>query len=471
MRKLKNKLRWRNILFVALLIKLIYWIFRWCGPFKGKKGFKIDDKLEANAIPGQLIVMRKEGITKAQFDQWKQESLGSLNIQFVKVCGNCDDTLELWQGDEDDVLTFIQGVEKIATGGQSSGSSSVEGGGETPIAYFCLNFVVDVPERFLDPCIRDSYKYDEGREVTPAPASGALVTIGVLDTGLSPSLKNVYTQPVTGSCITQGARGWNFVNDTDVTDDDNDIRHGSLVTKFIIDQSLKYRKQPINILPVKVHDKDGISNLFDILCAIAYASSCGVQLINASFGFYAKQKSDAPSLLRAFIDRYLVAKNILLIAAAGNLNAAEDSDFLAYSTGNPRDLDVHPFYPASFATEFEQVLAATTVRITEKNASSSPDQNFSDNAVEMGVVCDQTDTGGHFSFLHPFGTPVLIYGTSYAAPILTGIIAQHYTELLNAMPGGQFDKQLLLQKLRSLLLAESTAKLGLFVKDGNSCKK
>lgn len=471
MRKLKNKLRWRDILFVALLIKLIYWLFRWCRPSKGKKGFKIDDKLEANAIPGQLIVMRKEGITKAQFDKWKQENLRSLDIQFVKVCGNCDDTLELWQGDEDDVRTFIQGVEKIASGGQSSGSGSIEGGGETPIAYFCLNFVVDAPERFLDPCERDRYGYEEGKIEPPAPASGALVTIGVLDTGLSASLKNAYTQPVTGSCISQGERGWNFINDTDNTDDDNDIRHGSLVTKFIIDQALKYRKQPINILPVKVHDKDGKSNLFDVLCAIAYASSCNVQLINASFGFYAKQKSDAPSLLRAFVERYLVAKNILMIAAAGNLNSVEDSDFLAYSTGNPRDLDVHPFYPASFATEFEQVLAATTVRITAKTASSSPDQNFSDDVVDMGVECDQTDTGGHFSFRHPFGAPVLIYGSSYAAPILTGIIAQHYTELLSAMPGGQFDKPLLLQKLRSLLLAETNAKLSLFVKDGTSCKK
>ena len=467
MRKLKNGFRWRNIIFIALIIKLIYWLLRWYKPGK-KRGFNIDSKLEADFIPGQLIIMRKNDVSKAQFERWKQENLRPLNIEFVKVCGNCDDSLELWKGDN--VPLFIQGVEKVASGGQSSGST-VEGGGETPIAYFCLNFVVNTPERFLDECERDKYKFDEGRIEPPVPAPGALVTIGVLDTGLLSSLKNSYTQAVSGSCVDNGEKGWNFVDKNSNTADDNDIKHGSVVTKFIIDQALKYKKHPVNILPVKVHDSEGKSDLFSILCALAYAASCGVQLINASFGFYAKQKSDAPSLLKQFIEKHLTAKNILLIAAAGNQNTVEDSDFLAYSTGNPRDLDVHPFYPASFATAFEHVLAATTVRITTKSASSSPEQNFSDSAVEMGVVCDETDTGGHFSFRHPFGQAVLIYGTSYAAPILTGIIAQHYTELLNAMPGGRFDKQLLLQKLRSLLLTEANGKLASFVKDGTACKK
>ncbi|MBE7172736.1 MAG: S8/S53 family peptidase [Williamsia sp.] len=468
MGKLKNKFRWRDIVFIALLIKIIYWLFRWGKHNPGKKGFKIDEKLEADFLPGQLIIMRKEGVTKAQFEQWKQENLRSLNIEFVKVCGNCDNSLELWKGDN--VLVFIQGVEKIASGGQSSGST-VEGGGETPIAYFCLNFIVNTPESFLDECERDKYNFEEGRIEPPPPATGALVTIGILDTGVLSAIKNEYTKPVTGSCIDNGEKGWNFVDKNAITTDDNDIRHGSLVAKFVIDQALKYRNHPINILPVKVHDSEGKSDLFSILCGLAYASSCGAQVINASFGFYAKQKSGAPSLLQTFVEKHLVAKNILLIAAAGNQNVVEDSDFLAYSTGNPRDLDVHPFYPASFAAQFEHVLAATTVRITAKSASSSPEQNFSDNAVEMGVICDETDSGGHFSFRHPFGEQVLIYGSSYAAPILTGIIAQHYTELLNAMPGGQFDKTLLLQKLRSLLLTGTNGKLASFVKDGTSCKK
>jgi hypothetical protein len=267
-----------------------------------------------------------------------------------------------------------------------------------------------------------------------------------------------------------GERGWNFFNRTDVTDDDYPSRHGSAVTQFIIDQETRYRKRKTNILPVKIHNSHGKSDLFSILCGFAYAANSGATIINASFGFYATKGSGAPAILEQFVKKHLTANNILLVAAAGNLNSDE-------TAGGPvgddvRNLDYNPFFPASLSKTLENVLAVTTVSKEEKEVC--PTQNFSNRVVDVGVNCDKI-MPGDFRFESPLHFSNFIVGSSYATPIITGKIAQHHKELMDAMPlvagKKKIVKILLLQEMKRLGIINSDPEFTTYLKDGNWADK
>ena len=84
------------------------------------------------------------------------------------------------------------------------------------------------------------------------------------------------------------------------------------MTRFIANEVVKYGKNNLEILPVKIFDDNGSSDLFSILCALAYASQQHVNIINASFGYYESvyeidingnvtTKPTSPVLLSAFV--------------------------------------------------------------------------------------------------------------------------------------------------------------------------
>ncbi len=463
MRKFWTKPGWRDVFFLLIILKLLYWILRCCSRKKRKT-----DYFQAEVIRNQLIVLKKDDVTAEEFERWKTRNLRVRNIRFLKVCGNCDDSLELWEGDN--VPAFISGGGKLASGGSSSGDSGVQGGGEDEVAFYSYNIVIDLPEPEPDECELGRYRFGETRPGEQQGSEEAPIVVAVFDTGLLPELKNTHTQAIPENCISNGDKGWNFVDKSANTADDNGMRHGSIVTKFILDQADKYNKRRVNILPVKVHNQDGKGDLFSVLCAFAYAANCGAKIINASFGFYAQQKSEAPSLLREFVKKHIAGNNILLVAAAGNANLEADSDFLSHTRQNPRNLEEHPFYPACLSKEFSNVITVTTVSVTKPKATASPDQNFSNKAVNIGVNCDLVEKG-NYAFLHPFKNNTAIYGSSFATPIVTGILSQFYNELIAVMPGGQFDSDRLIHELDVLGLADGDARLESFIKDGSFCKK
>ena len=86
--------------------------------------------------------------------------------------------------------------------------------------------------------------------------------------------------------------GWNFANlstidgiGSDDVDDDNDDKHGSLVSQFIINAFKKSQKNYVCIMPLKTHSADGRGDLFGITCAIHFAMANGANMINASWGY------------------------------------------------------------------------------------------------------------------------------------------------------------------------------------------
>lgn len=414
------------------------------------------DRTNAPLIPNQLIIWKKPDVSNADFNQWRTTHLNQYpGLVVKKLCAHCDDSLELWEGDN--VSTFIS--EKVASAGGTSTGGGPNGGSDV-VACFSYNLIIDLPEPTA--CIPErkrDVKLPQRKVYADPP-----VTVAVFDTGLMPQIKGAYSATLP-SCMPGGGLGWNFAYKNNDTNDDYPSVHGSAVTKFITDQEDEYGLRKINILPVKIHNNQGKSDLFSVLCGFAYAANCGANIINASFGFYAAKNSPAPTILQQFVQKHLTGNKILLVAAAGNVNANQSIGL--NTTENIRNLDVHPFYPACLSKDFENVLAVTTVSKAEGKVS--PSQNFSATIVDVGVDADQV-TEGDYRFEDSLGRGILLVGSSYATPIITGKIAQHYKPLMDAMPAG-LNKSLLLGKMKSLGLLTPDPQFSPFVKDGNRSKK
>lgn len=415
------------------------------------------DRSNAKYIPNQMIVWKKDGVNDAEFARWKKDHLQKYpGLLANKLCANCDDSLELWEGDN--VSTFIS--EKVAGSSGSPAGGGVTGGGDA-VACFTYNLIIDLPQPAA--CI-PRWNDKDFRIAQRSVTNDKPIIVAVFDTGLMPVMKATYSG-VVQSCMPSGNNGWNFAYKSDVTNDDYPSVHGSTVTQFIIDQETKYQKRRIMILPVKVHNSSGKSDLFSVLCGFAYAAKCGAKIVNASFGFYSAKNTQAPTILTQFLKKHLTDNNILLIAAAGNVNA--DECIGRENEEAVRNLDLHPFFPACLSKDFENVIVVTTVSGDEGKVS--PSQNFSTAIVDIGVNCDQV-TEGDYRFQDPLGRDLFIVGSSYATPIITGKIAQHYDELTQGMASG-INKSSLLAKMLELNLIEEDARFDRHIKNGNCATK
>jgi len=255
--------------------------------------------------------------------------------------------------------------------------------------------------------------------VPPFNSNGEKITVAVFDTGIDPVITNTFTSDVE-SCQPGGKRGWNFARNNVTTTDDHNGRHGTVVSKFIIDQlRLNPGGNRINLLPVKIFQADGSSYLFDVLCGFAYAQKAGAKIINASFGFYYYER-EPPKILYEYVNRVLTANKILLVAAAGNRDEVEDrtaARCLRISGEQLRNQDYHYFYPGGLAKYLPNVFCVTTASDV-RDPSTSPSQNFSNNVVDIGVEADNPVT---YSFYHPFNITriEIVKGSSFAAPVFT----------------------------------------------------
>ena len=409
-----------------------------------------------------IIVWKNPGATQADFNQWKINHNLTSNKRIASACPFCDgdDPLELYAGVS--IQTLIQG----STGGGSgcTGTHCGPSGGGDDTAYFSYNLPMFLPNPTapvdsVDPNnkVLESYKKNYPLPTNINLASqdgfpGQPVTVAVFDTGIDTTLTNKYCSGLSSVCDERAVRGWNFNYGTPNTQDDYPHRHGSAVSKFIIDQVIQYSNQKINIIPVKIHDSLGRSSLYNVLCAIVYASKSNVNIINASFGFYWDDINTTPLLLGEFIKHYLTQKGILMVAAAGNAEEYDDTFALNHHLVPPsqlRNLDYHPFYPASFAgkTGYDNVIAVTTGEIVPAYGGISPFQNYSPDYVDVAVNCDinffvhPPSANTEFGFYDPLGRTIgtggqlIIAGSSYSTPIITGKIAAYYNTLTNGMVG------------------------------------
>src|SRR5581483_1893151 len=246
------------------------------------------------------------------------------------------------------------------------------------------------------------------------------ITVAIVDSGVD------YTQPELGGCtLTQVnnntcARitpGYNFVNYN--TNPDDDLGHGTHVAGTIgaitnNGVGMSGMDWNVKIMPVKSLDSQGVGEDDKLSEGIVYAAKNGANVINMSWG---GQEYAMPLLQRDALD-YAYARNVVLIAAAGNESSNIGGNF--YSG----------FYPAAYA----RVIA---VSATDQNDKLAPYSNYGQN---VDIAAPGGDLSHNIVSLKSSDSPPLgplvgsccvrLSGTSMAAPHVSGlaslILAKYY---------------------------------------------
>ncbi|MBX3239944.1 MAG: S8/S53 family peptidase [Chitinophagaceae bacterium] len=387
-------------LIIFFLLLLILWLLygnkikRTLVPAKDWEEYVMKDPAGAPAPEPhkQLVVYLKPGTQRRDFNRWIEDSLVTQGDVFIRyVCRSCDSTLFLFEGSG--VERFMMEKLLLSGGGVAKGGNGTrldpEPAGETNHLYYTSNVRIKAePPASAEADI----PLPEPPDFRESP-----VKVAVFDTGLD-TAKVPYRQfnASTDNCIPGAETGWNFMDNDNRWNDDYSGQHGTVVTRFLTNEVFNAARNGIELLPVKIFNSIGNSDFFSMLCAFAYASHQGVQLINASFGYYESVQSvdlrgnvvaaeGTPSdLLRTFVEKYLTQKNILLIAAAGNKIPAEDNVYMPEDPVNQRNLDSVHFYPASLSRLLPNVIAVTTAY----DSFVSPRQNFSNKVVDISVHAD-----------------------------------------------------------------------------------
>lgn len=369
---------------------------------------------------GELVVWRKPGVSAADWSTKKanlQASYGGV-LTVQKKCENCaTGDLELWSGSA--ITNFIN-TEVASPTTRPRGKPT----GEDDTLYYSLNMIVRLPIE------KDMPQYSR-QPVPPFTSNLPEVTVAVFDTGVDGDITNSFTKDIV-SCKPGGERGWNFVHENNVTDDIFPAKHGTVVSKLIVDQvKLNPSGNMVNILPVKIFDVDGSSDLFNVLCGFSYAKNAGAQIINASFGFY-YYHDEPPAILLKYVEEELTNNNILLVAAAGNQIESEDYDAvggLGITGSLLRNLDYHYFYPGGLSKYLPNVYCVTTARLAP-TIDVSPRQNYSKNIVDIATIAHLPT---NYEFYHPFNNVLSVAGSSFATPIFTGQLTSWYSTISGSL--------------------------------------
>ncbi|MEY2457974.1 MAG: hypothetical protein QOK06_3132 [Acidimicrobiaceae bacterium] len=263
----------------------------------------------------------------------------------------------------------------------------------------------------------------------PAPhASGAGVTVAVLDTGVAltrPELRGqIWTNPGEiagngrdddGNGVVDDVHGTDFANGDGVPADDNG--HGTHVAGIIAAHGAVTGLAPgATILPVKVLDDHNAGNAHWLAQGIAYAVARGARILNVSVN------GDGASAELESAIRDAEAAGAVIVASAGN---------------DGRDLATRPSYPVSYPESAVIGVGATNSR----GALAT----FSNRGPGVDVLAPGAD-------ILSLGSPGLAYrsGTSMAAAFVSATLARNAA----AAPG--LSMSALQAKLPSRLAAGAT---------------
>lgn len=428
-----------------------------CCSCYSQKAPPLDRPIDYKAYPieKQVVVWKNPDSTRAAFQKWLNILRATRpQLLTLSICPNCDNDLILLF-DPGKLDVDLQSDVVGAPGG--SGNPSGLGGGNGP-ALFSPNFDLNIRDSSYPQIVKtpDKPRFDLQFPVVRPDRTAGKVIVAVFDSGLKPAGHSVLATAAR-TCLRTTAnnrQGWNFVANNANTNDDLADQHGTEVTKMIMDQ-VQPGSEQVTILPVKLFDANGKGNFFNILCGVAYAAGAGAKIINGSFGFYHYADTlagrKAENMMEHYLARYLGKYGMILVAAAGNEDPAEDATFIRMTGATQkeaRSLDSNRFYPAYFAKTHRNIISVTTV--SRPPGLASPRQNSSAQSVDVGVDCDAV-MGQFYVFydrLAPF-TQVAdgflmstITGSSFAAPVVTGRIAAHYGQLRSTTDKQQILKQL-----------------------------
>ncbi len=171
----------------------------------------------------------------------------------------------------------------------------------------------------------------DGPEAWDIDSGGSNVTIAIIDTGVYLSHEDLQANiwlngdeiPANGldddlNGYVDDYQGYDFYNNDANPDDDNG--HGSHVAGIAAARGNNSRgiagvSWAARIMPLKILSATGGGNFYDLQEAIYYAADNGADAINMSTGGYCNSSWD--SVIQPALN-YAVARNVLLVAAAGN---------------------------------------------------------------------------------------------------------------------------------------------------------
>lgn len=178
------------------------------------------------------------------------------------------------------------------------------------------------------------------------------------------------------------------------TQDDNG--HGSLGFRFIVDNNNGLN---LDVLPLKVFNKEGNGTLFDLICGLYYAVDQKVNVVNISAGY-----SGARSEILEEAIKYAMVNGIFVVTAAGN---------------SARDNDVTPYYPSSFSIEYPNVISVAS--IDHNNELSY----FSNKGIKSVTLSAQGQSMGGMGLNDEFQVG---NGTSFSAYFVSAMLAREITK-------------------------------------------
>ncbi|MFK7748248.1 MAG: S8 family serine peptidase [Kordia sp.] len=223
------------------------------------------------------------------------------------------------------------------------------------------------------------------------------ITIAVLDTGIDTDQAGfapnfLYNSTINSNCGEES--GWDFVNNSSNTYDDDIKKHGTVVS-YVIHKELAGIDVNHQILPVKIADFDGTSTFFNTLCGLQYAIQKDADVINMSFG-WETTNTDIYMMFSDLID----TTDGIIVTSAGNKD---------------QDNDTKPHYPSNFTQNHVIAVAAANTSLSDVTSYS----NYGRNSVDFYAI------GNNIMFpLRTSNTFVKFKGTSFAAPFVSAKVAE-----------------------------------------------
>ena len=259
------------------------------------------------------------------------------------------------------------------------------------------------------------------------PHNQKQIKVAILDTGLDGE-----PTPQSGSCDMVHT-GWNFVNGAlgtpDVRDDHHD-HHGTRIAAIIRQQA-----PSVICLPVKTANKNGVCELYDVLCGLEYARVNGASVVNASFSFSSNVVPEQAIPLLSNLISVLEKAGIWVIAAAGN--AVQYAHDKAGDTP-PLGQGAAFLYPACYSRASnltdatDRIITVTTVSKSHPAGMALTfglGECYSPEFVDVGMIANGQLPTATFENDKNFKAPGFMAepGTSYATAYMTGRVTNALT--------------------------------------------
>ena len=247
------------------------------------------------------------------------------------------------------------------------------------------------------------------------------VLVFILDSGLDDESFDIKPflidrAPVDGCYDIDKGFGYSYIDSTNTTipvstNYQDDLWHGTYGFRSITENLTE--NHPIKVVPLKIFDKDGTGNLFNLTCALFHAIDHQADIVNISAGYQGQ-----PSEIFERAINYAREEGTFITAAAGNESINGDTlpQYPAYYAGQ-----YHTFETSSFfgGTQLDSVRYENVISVTSINENNQISQfaNFGKQSITIAAPGDKILSYGLG------GAEIVASGTSMSTYFVTKELA------------------------------------------------